>query len=532
MDSTMSGFPLTISTIFRHGLTIYGDSRVRSYAPGADYRDATYADIALAATRLASALEALGISPGTRVGTMLWNTREHLELYLAVPSMGAILHTINMRLPDGQLAYVINHAEDEAIVVNETALAQLARLGGWLGNVRHVIVVSAAATARDLPGLTTLSYTDLLSSGSTDYPWPSIDESQAAAVCYTSGTTGDPKGVVYSHRSTYLHSMSVMSGNVLALCQQDSVLPVVPMYHANAWGLPYASWLSGADQVMPGEWVQASHLATMIRDCRPTITAGVPTVWNGLLAFAEEHPVDLSSVRIVLAGGSAVPTSLIEGYQRRLGMNMVQGWGMTESSPLAAMALPPRGASAVGDRSWQAKTGRIVAGLQARVVDDAGHEVAADGTSVGELEIRGPWVTQAYYKETSDKFRDGWLRTGDMVTMWPNGFFQIKDRAKDMIKSGGEWISSVDLENRIMAHPGVLEAAVVAVPNAKWGERPVAWVVRRPGSSVTEADLRESLSSHFAAWQLPDAWSWVDEIPKTSVGKFDKKAIRGAIDGT
>ena len=346
-------------------------------------------------------------------------------------------------------------------------------------------------------------------------------------MCYTSGTTGEPKGVVYSHRSTYLHSLAAATGNVFGLSEHDTVLPVVPMFHANAWGLPYAAWLAGADLLMPGRFLQAEHLARMIEAERPTLAGAVPTIWNDLLSYARLHRLDMTSLRMVACGGSAVPRSLMESYQREFGVRIVQAWGMTETSPLAAIAHPPKGSDPQEEMSWRSKTGRVTAGVEVRVVDDAGTVLPWDGTSVGEIQVRGPWVTGSYYAvDDADKFCDGWLRTGDVAHIDAGGFLQITDRAKDVIKSGGEWISSVDLENALIGHPGVFEAAVIAVPDDRWQERPLACVVRAAESSVTAQELTAFLAPQVAKWWLPERWAFIAEVPKTSVGKFDKKLLR------
>jgi fatty-acyl-CoA synthase len=346
-------------------------------------------------------------------------------------------------------------------------------------------------------------------------------------MCYTSGTTGNPKGVVYSHRSTYLHSMAVCTAGAMAIDQYDRVLPIVPMFHANAWGLPYAAWMAGADFVMPSRFLQAEPLCRLIEAERPTFSGAVPTIWADILRYAVEHPVDLSSIRMIACGGSAVPRSLIEAFQDRHGVRIVQAWGMTETSPLAAVAHAPDGASPDEEMDWRARTGRVMPGVELRIVGDDGGALPWDGDAVGEIEVRGPWITGSYYREPSpEKFDGDWLRTGDVGSIEPNGFIQITDRAKDVIKSGGEWISSVELEGLLMAHPEVVEASVVGVPDPRWTERPLACVVRAPGSTVTAAELREFLAGHVAHWQLPERWSFIDEVPKTSVGKFDKKVLR------
>jgi fatty-acyl-CoA synthase len=373
------------------------------------------------------------------------------------------------------------------------------------------------------------SYEDLLAAQPDTFDWPEIDERQAAAMCYTSGTTGHPKGVVYSHRSTYLHSLGVCQGNIFALSERDKVLPVVPMFHANAWGLAYAAVLAGADLIMPDRFLHPEPLVRLIEAERPTLAGAVPTIWNALLSHVRAHGGDLSSLRIVPCGGSAVPHALQEAYERELGVRIVQAWGMTETSPLGSVAHPPAGTPA--DEAWKYRdtAGRLMCAVEGRLVGDGGTLLPHDGEAVGEVEVRGPWVTGSYYKDDDPgKFRDGWLRTGDVGTIDRLGFVTLTDRAKDVIKSGGEWISSMVLENALMAHPDVAEAAVIGVPDEKWGERPLATVVVRDGASVTAADLRAFLSDKMPRWQLPERWSFISEVPKTSVGKFAKTRIREA----
>jgi fatty-acyl-CoA synthase len=474
---------------------------------------------------LAAVLHRLGIRAGDRVGTFAWNTQEHVEAYLAVPSMGAVLHTLNIRLFPEQLAYVTNHAEDRIILADADVVPLLARVMKDLTTVEHVIVIGDGDVSA--LGRPVLRYDELLAAEQPLQDWPSIDERSAAAMCYTSGTTGNPKGVVYSHRSTFLHSLSACSGAVFGLTDHDRILMIVPMFHANAWGLPYAAWMSGADMIMPARFLQAAPLSRLIASERPTISGAVPTIWNDILRFAESNPVDLSSLRLVVCGGSAVPRSLMERFQERHGVRIIQAWGMTETSPLAAIALPPCGCPSEQEMDWRAKTGRVVAGVELRIVDDAGAELPWDGKVAGEIEVRGPWITAAYYRDAaSDKFDRGWLRTGDVGTVDAKGFVQITDRAKDVIKSGGEWISSVELENEIMAHPDVLEAAVIGVPDERWDERPLACVVLRPGAAEAVGALKTFLADRVARWWLPERWAFIAEVPKTSVGKFDKKVLR------
>jgi len=519
----MQQFPLTITHILRHGATVFGDTEVATF-DGERVRQGSFAGVAARAGRLAAALARLGVRRGDCVGTFGWNHQEHLEAYYAVPCMGGVLHTLNIRLFADQLTYVINHGRDKVVIADAALVPVLAKLAGELGSVEHYVVVGDG-DASALPGA--LRYEDLLAAEDEGYAWPDLDENSAAAMCYTTGTTGDPKGVVYSHRSVFLHALSECSGAAFGLSGQDNILLVVPMFHAMAWGMPYAAWLVGAGLVFPGPYVQAEPLSRLIALTRPTFAGAVPTVWTDLLRHSEGASVDLSSLRMVVSGGSAVPPSLMERFQQRHGVRIIQAWGMTETSPVAAISFPPAGTPPEKEMTWRAKTGRPIHGVEFRLCDDAGNVLPWDGAVVGEIEARGPWVTGSYHGvDAVEKFHDGWLRTGDVGTIDPLGFVQITDRAKDVIKTGGEWISSVELENHLMGHPAVLEAAAVGVVDERWGERPLACVVLRDGTQAGPEQLAEYLSAKVARWWVPERWAFIDAIPKTSVGKFDKKALR------
>jgi fatty-acyl-CoA synthase len=525
MKSTMQDFPLNVAAIFRHGRSTHGPSQVVTFE-GETSRRSSFSAVAERADRLASALHRLGIRSGDRVGTFAWNTQEHLEAYFAIPILGAILHTLNIRLFPEQLEYVINHAEDSVILVEDSLVPLLAKVAPRLKTVRHFVVMGKGDRAGLGPSV--LRYEELLAAEKPGAEWPEVDERDAAAMCYTSGTTGNPKGVVYSHRSTYLHSLAACTSATFGLKENDRVLPIVPMFHANAWGIPYAAWLAGANFLFPGRFLQPEPLCRFIEAEKPTFSAGVPTVWIGALNHAANTKVDFASLRTVICGGSAVPRSMIEQFEKRHGVRIYQAWGMTETSPIAAVARAPAGVDESEEVDWRSTTGRVVAGVELRIVDGAGKVQPRDGKSVGEIEVRGPWVTGSYFGDPSpEKFNDGWLRTGDVGTVDERGYIQITDRAKDVIKSGGEWISSVDLENALMAHPEVLEAAVIAVADEKWGERPMACVVRKPGSTVGAAALQDFLRSRMEMkWWVPERWTFISEVPKTSVGKFDKKQLR------
>jgi fatty-acyl-CoA synthase len=520
MLSTMQDSPLTVRVIFEHGERLYADSEVITF-DGFATRRATFAQVGARARRLAAALLHLGVQPGERIATFGWSIQEHLEAYFAVPCIGAVLHTVNVRLFCDQIAYIINHAEDSTIIVEESLISVLAPVLPKLTTVKRYIVIGSPE-AFPLPAF---GYENLLSGATPLAVMPEVDERSAATICYTSGTTGNPKGVVYSHRSIFLHTYAIIAGSSCGVASADRVIVIVPMFHANAWGGPHAAWFIGADIIFPGRHLQPEPLCRLITLEKPTFGAAIPTIWTGLLRYAEEHSIDLSCFRLMVCGGAAMPRSLMERMQTR-GAYMVQGWGLTETSPTAAVAHPPDDVTPEESVKFRCKTGRILPGLEVRVVN--GENVLPwDGHSAGEIEIRGPWVTASYYKDPStDAFHDGWLRTGDVGTVDPHGYIQITDRAKDVIKSGGEWVSSVELENHLAGHPDVLEAAVIAVPDEHWGERPMACVVLKDGAKTTPEELRTFLSARVARWWLPDRWTMIAELPKTSVGKFDKKTLR------
>jgi fatty-acyl-CoA synthase len=538
LEGLMQDYPLTLHHMLHRMRDVHPQAEVITLGPGGT-RSAHYGEVCKRVDRLARVLRSLGVADGERVGTFAWNNQRHFELYMAVPCLGAVLHTLNVRLFAEQLTYIIGHAEDKVIFVDDSLIDVLAPIASQVSCVEHYVVMGDdpidPQQLAKLPGA--LSYEQLLQeAGEGPFEYPRIDERQAAALCYTSGTTGNPKGVLYSHRSVCLHSTASLMSDALGLRRTDRALVVVPMFHANAWGIPHAASLCGADLVLPDRFLQAEPLAKLIEEQRPTIMGCVPTVFADLLRYADKHEVDLSSLNNCACGGSAVPRQLMKDFQERHGVRIYQAWGMTETSPVATYSrpLPPSEESEPAQRAYwdaRARQGTPLPWVQVRLVGDGGQGVPWDGTSTGEIEVAGPWIAAAYYNDDSgeSKFDDGWLRTGDIACADEHASIQITDRTKDVIKSGGEWISSVELENEVMAHPDVIEAAVIAKPDEKWAERPLCCVVVRDGATLTAEDLVEHLRPRVAKWWLPDEFAFIEEVPKTSVGKFDKKVLRSQL---
>jgi fatty-acyl-CoA synthase len=538
-------FPLNLHHIRRRMRDVHPHAQVVTLtAPGTVAR-ATFGEISGRVDRLARVLGKLGVEPGDRVGTFAWNNQRHLELYMAVPCVGAVLHTLNIRLFEEQLTYIVNHADDKVIFVDDSLVPLLEKLAPSFQNVQHYVLMGGPTNPSDSTQTTSpadtslpnaLSYEELLEEADSDpamsFDYPEVDERQAAALCYTSGTTGNPKGVLYSHRSISLHSTATLMKDALGLSSVDKVLAVVPMFHANAWGLPHGAALAGADLILPDRFLQAEPLVQLIAAERPTLMGCVPTIFSDMLRYADEHPeVDLTSLTNAACGGSAVPKQLMKDFEERHGVRIFQAWGMTETSPVATYSRPDESGDH-DDKYWdrRAKQGKPLPWVELRLVGDDGEEVEWDGDGTGEIEVRGPWIAARYFHEDDpEKFDSGWLRTGDIAAVDRQGSVQITDRAKDVIKSGGEWISSVELENEVMAHPDVIEAAVIAKPDERWAERPLCCVVLREGASTSAEELVEHLRGRVAKWWLPDEFAFVREVPKTSVGKFDKKVLRSRL---
>ena len=520
--------PLGVRTLHRFGARHFASSQVGDY-DGESIHWRSYEEIDAGSLRLASMLKQLGLVRGDRVGTFMWNSTHHLEAYLAIPSMGCVLHTLNCRLSPEHIAYIIGHAGDRLVIVDGRLVDTFLDVVPLVPDVEHFIVLGTDEQCERLKDPRALRYEDLASDVEVYFDWPEPCENAAAGICYTSGTTGNPKGVAYSQRTTYLHALASRAVDSFAVQERDTILMLPSMFHANAWGFPYSGWMSGADMVMPGPHLQGPHLRTMIESARPTLTAMVPTLLGDLLLADETAPLDLSCFRAIVSGGSAVPSSMIEAVRDRWDVPVIQGWGMTETSPMCVLSHPPKDLSGETETYWRLKSGRPVPGIEVRVMDDEGNLLEQDGATVGELQLKGAWVTGSYINEETDAFtKDGWLRTGDVGMVDARGYVQLTDRTKDVIKSGGEWISSVDLEDVLLKHESVAEVAVVAIDDPRWQERPLAIVRSKAGcdGETLPDQLRSFLVDKVAKFWVPEYWALVDDIPKTSVGKMDKKLLR------
>jgi fatty-acyl-CoA synthase len=527
----MMDFPLTLTHLLERARTLFGRTEIVSRNPDRSLHRHTFADFHRRSSQLAGALARLGVRPGDRVASLSWNHYRHLELYFGVPCSGAVLHTLNLRLHPTEIAYIAQHAEDRVVFVDRSLLPLFNQVVEHVRSFEHVIVIDDG-TAHALPG-GSLDYEELLARESPHFDFPDLDERSAAMVCYTSGTTGNPKGVVLSHRSTVLHTLVQCMTDTAAISENDVVLPVVPMFHANAWGLPYSSICVGSKLVFPGPHLDPTSLLDLMATEKVTVAGGVPTIWLGILALLDQEPKkwDLSAMRTMLIGGSAAPASMIDGFQRRHGLGVIHAWGMTEMNPLGTLARVKRDLRGADDETQlglRASQGYPVPFVEQRHADEDGKILPWDGETMGELQVRGPFVASSYYGgEGPDRFTaDGWFKTGDVVTIDSEGYLRITDRSKDVIKSGGEWISSVALENALMSHPSVLEAAVFAARDVKWSERPLAAIVLKEGKSATGAELGAHLEGRFAKFWLPDDYVFMKQIPRTSTGKFLKTKLR------
>jgi fatty-acyl-CoA synthase len=525
----MMDFPLTITHFLERAETLFGATEVVSRRPDGSLARHTWRDVVHRAGKLAAALAKLGVKRGDRVGTLAWNHHQHLEAYLGVPASGAVVHTLNLRLHPSEIGYIARHAGDKVVLVDRSLLPLFEKFRAEVPSIEHVIVIGDDGPV----AVGQLDYDELVAAEPERAAWPAVAENDAAMICYTSGTTGHPKGVVYSHRSIVLHTLASCLTDTLGVSERDTMMPVVPMFHAAAWGLPFAAAMTGAKVVFPGPKLDPASLLDLMAAERVTLAAGVPTIWIGILALLDQSPAkwDLSSVRTMLIGGAAAPPSMIDGFAKRHGLSVTHAWGMTEMNPLGTLARLRRGMEELSDAdklAALASQGYPVPFVETRHVDEEGRVLPRDGKTMGELHVRGPWVAASYLGDDgADRFtEDGWFKTGDVVTVDERGYVRITDRSKDVVKSGGEWISSVALENALMAHPSVLEAAVFAAEHDKWGERPVAAVVAKPGKTCSKAELVGHLEGQFAKFWLPDEIVFIEQIPRTSTGKFLKTKLR------
>ena len=531
MLGLMMDAPLLITDLIRHADRHHGETEIVSKTVEGGIHRYNYREAHKRSRRLAKALAGLGVKPSERVATLAWNGYRHFEIYYAVAGSGAVIHTINPRLFPDQIAYIANHAEDKYAFFDLTFLPLVERLAPQLKTVKGFVLMTDRAhmpKQSSIPNL--LCYEELLEAQDDKFDWPSFDERTAACLCYTSGTTGNPKGVLYAHRSTMIHAYAAALPDALDLSARDVVLPVVPMFHVNAWGLPYSCALTGTKLVFPGPHLDGKSLHELFETERVTMSAGVPTVWLGLLNYMKESKLKFSTLKGVVIGGSACPPAMIRAFQEDYEVNVLHAWGMTEMSPLGTVCTFKEKHMAMDKEAryaLQAKQGRAIFGVDMRIVGEDGKELPMDGKAFGDLQVRGPWVMARYFKdEGGDPLKDGWFPTGDVATLDPDGYMQITDRSKDVIKSGGEWISSIDLENVAVAHPAVAEAAVIGVKHPKWDERPIVVAVKKPGQEVTKEELLKFFEGKIAKWWMPDDVVFVAELPHTATGKLSKLTIR------
>ena len=531
MNGLMQSHPLLISNLLVHAERHHGEQQIVSRRVEGDIHRYTYKELAARSRQLAKALAGLGVKPGQTVGTLAWNGYRHMEMYFGVSGSGAVLHTLNPRLHPDQVVYIADHAEDQALFFDATFLPLVEAVAGRVKTIKHFVLMTDRAhmpAQSKVPNL--LCYDELLAAQDDAYDWPQFDENSASSLCYTSGTTGNPKGVLYSHRSTILHTYGGALPDSLNASARDTILPVVPMFHVNAWGLPYVACMVGAKMVYPGPAMDGKSLYELMESERVTMSAGVPTIWQGLLAYTDANNLKFSTMTRTVIGGSACPPAMMEAFQGKYGVKVLHAWGMTETSPLGTVCnfKPQHDKLGAAERmAVQAKQGRAVFGVDMKIVDGAGNELPRDGKASGELLVKGPWIVSRYFKgEGGDPLLDGWFPTGDVSTIDADGFMQITDRSKDVIKSGGEWIGSIDLENIAMAHPAVAMAACIGVPHPKWDERPLLVVVKKPGAEVTRDELLASFGGKIAKWWLPDDVVFVDAIPLGATGKMQKNKLR------
>jgi 3-(methylthio)propionyl---CoA ligase len=533
MNGLMMDMPLLISDLIRHADRHHGDTEIVSKRVEGDFHRYTYRDAHTRSRRLAKALAKLGVGMQDRVATLAWNGYRHFEIYYAVAGSGAVIHTINPRLFPEQVIYIANHAEDKVLFVDLTFVPLVEKVAASLQSVKHIVVMTDRAHMPKTALPNVLCYEDLVEAEDDKFEWPTFDEKTASCLCYTSGTTGNPKGVLYSHRSTMLHAYAAALPDALDLSSADCILPVVPMFHVNAWGLPYSCALAGAKLVFPGQHLDGKSLHEMFENEKVTMSAGVPTVWLGLLNYMKEAKLKFSTLRATVIGGSACPPAMIRTFQEDFGVKVLHAWGMTEMSPLGTVAtFKAKHVDADKEAKYavQSKQGRVIFGVDMKIVDADGKTLPNDGKAFGDLLVKGPWTTHSYFKgEGGDPLQDGWFPTGDVATIDPDGYMQITDRSKDVIKSGGEWISSIDLENIAVAHPDIVEAAVIGVRHPKWDERPIVVAIKKPGTSVTREDLLKFYEGKTAKWSMPDDVVFVDQLPHTATGKLSKLTLRGSM---